>query len=119
MQPQAAFVVMAGGKGERLWPVVRTEMPKACVSVDGKTTLLEITLKRLEPLARAHDVLIVTTQEQAAPIRERLPRAFRASLLAEPEPKNTAACIALATGSVSALLDWLEKDGKPDGEGEE
>jgi len=66
--------------------------------VDGNTTLLEVTLKRLEPLARAHDVLIVTTQEQAAPIRKHLPLAFRASLLAEPEPKNTAACIALATG---------------------
>ena len=33
-------------------------------------------------------------QEQAAPIRKRLPLAFHASLLAEPEPKNTAACIA-------------------------
>lgn len=28
-------------------------------------------------------------------------------------------CIALATGSVSGLLNWLEKDGRPDGDGNE
>ena len=92
------FVIMAGGRGERLWPLVRTDNPKVCVCMDGHTSLLTATLARLAPMARPRDLLIITTHGQADPIRSALPRRFRASLLVEPEPKNTAACIALAAG---------------------
>ncbi|MBI3324478.1 MAG: mannose-1-phosphate guanylyltransferase [Candidatus Omnitrophica bacterium] len=87
---------MAGGRGERLWPLVRSGVPKVCLSPDGRQTLLEATLHRVRPLTRASNTLIVTIQPQAGPIRRILPQRFRRSLLVEPEPKNTAACLALA-----------------------
>lgn len=102
MAAQAVFVVMAGGRGERLWPLVRAGVPKACVSVDGRRTLLEATLERIQPLSGLGRALIVTTQAQAGPIQRILPQAFRRCLLVEPEPKNTAACLTLAA---SALAD--------------
>ena len=40
-------VVMAGGKGERLWPLVRASRPKICLSPDGTRTLLQQTIARL------------------------------------------------------------------------
>ena len=43
-QASVTAVVMAGGRGERLWPLVRRHTPKVCVSVDGRHTLLETTL---------------------------------------------------------------------------
>lgn len=97
-----AFVIMAGGKGERLWPLVRAGMPKVCLRVDGVRTLLDATLARLAPLATPRNTLIITTRDQAATIRDSLPRAFRPSVIVEPEPKNTAGCISMAAAIVAA-----------------
>ena len=109
------FVVMAGGRGDRLWPLVRSSTPKVCLPIEGKRTLLEMTLDRLTPLANPENVLIVTTASQLTPIRRILPRAFRRALLVEPEPKNTAACLGLAATVLarrhpSAILVALPAD---------
>jgi len=110
---RVAYVIMAGGKGERLWPLVRSEIPKVClpapstarqagVSIDGTHTLLGATLKRIQPLMRRGDaLLIVTTAPQAQAVRAVLPAQVRRSLLVEPEGKNTAACIALAAATLA------------------
>ena len=98
----AAFVIMAGGKGERLWPLARACRPKVCLRVDGVHTLLDATLTRLAPMATPRNTLIITTHDQAAMIRHSLPRAFRPSVIVEPEPKNTAGCISMAAAIVAA-----------------
>lgn len=95
------FVIMAGGKGERLWPLVRTTMPKVCLSPDGTQTLLHATIDRLKAAWPTADWLIVTTKGQAGPIRAALPRALRDAVIVEPQIKNTAACITLAAVAVA------------------
>ena len=95
-RPDVTFVVMAGGRGERLWPLVRIGRPKVCLSADGRRSLLRETVDRLRPVWPRATWLIVTTQEQATAIRQALPPALRGSILVEPEGKNTAACITLA-----------------------
>jgi len=95
------FVVMAGGSGERLWPLVRMDVPKVCISLDGDKTLLHATLARLRGCVREARLLIVTTAAQVGPIRRTLPRHFSQALLVEPEPKNTAACLTLAAAVVA------------------
>lgn len=103
-----AFVVMAGGRGERLWPLVRADRPKVCVAPDGRTSLLEATLRRLTPLrSRGARVLVVTTAEQSRAIRKVLPSRWRRHVLVEPEGKNTAACLALAAASLQAEPDCV------------
>ena len=104
MSSRVAFVVMAGGKGERLWPLVRASVPKACVSLDGTRTLLEATLARLRGVVRTPhpQLLIVTTASQARPIQQLLPPSPRRSLVIEPEGKNTAACLTLAAAALAA-----------------
>lgn len=97
-----AFVIMAGGKGERLWPLVRAGMPKVCLRVDGIHTLLGATLARLAPMATPRNTLIITTRDQAAMIRGRLSPALRPSVIVEPQPKNTAGCISMAAAMVAA-----------------
>ncbi len=49
-RPSVTFVIMAGGKGERLWPFVRDAMPKVCLTLDGRRTLLRATIDRLRPV---------------------------------------------------------------------
>ena len=90
------FVVMAGGKGERLWPLVRASTPKVCLSPNGSRSLLEATIDRLRPIWPRASWLIVTTQEQAAAVRRALPAPLRRAVLVEPQGRNTAACITLA-----------------------
>ena len=43
-------VIMAGGKGERLWPLSNEERTKPLISLNGQQTLLEDTVQRLFPL---------------------------------------------------------------------
>jgi mannose-1-phosphate guanylyltransferase len=95
-------VVMAGGRGERLWPLVRANRPKVCVAPDGKTSLLASTLARVEGLARQQDALLVITASQRAPIARAIPARYRAKILPEPQGKNTAACIGLAASVLAA-----------------
>lgn len=95
-RPAVTFVIMAGGKGERLWPLVRTATPKVCLAPDGARTLLQATIDRLRPAWPGARWLIVTTRDQARPVTAGLPKALRRSVLVEPKIKNTAACITLA-----------------------
>jgi len=96
------FVIMAGGRGKRLRPLVSAARPKACLSLDGKRSLLQATIERLRPVWPKADWLIVTTQGQADIIRRDLPRNLRGALLVEPQIKNTAACLTLAAATVAA-----------------
>ncbi len=101
LRPAVTFVVMAGGRGERLWPLVRAERPKVCLSPDGTQSLLRATIARLRPTWPRAEWLIVTTREQAGAVRAALPPRLRTALLVEPEIKNTAACITLAAATLA------------------
>ncbi len=103
-RPSVTLVVMAGGRGERLWPLVRVSTPKVCLAPDGKHSLLHATVERLRGVWPGASWLIVTTQGQARAVRASLPRSLRSAVLVEPQVKNTAACITLAAASL-ALAD--------------
>lgn len=100
-RPRAAFVVMAGGRGERLWPLVRGSAPKVCASIDRRRTLLENTLERLRAVDPRAQIVVVTVASQARAIARVVGRASGCRLLVEPQPKNTAACIALAAETLA------------------
>jgi mannose-1-phosphate guanylyltransferase len=102
VRPRVTFVIMAGGRGERLWPLVRTAVPKACLAPDGRRTLLQTTVDRLRRAWPQAGWLIVTTEEHAEAVRRVLPGRLRRCILAEPEGKNTAACITLAAAALAA-----------------
>lgn len=88
-------VIMAGGKGERLWPLSRKRRPKQFVRFLGKS-LLAHTVERVLPVVGAENIYIVTQREYAAPILEELSFLPPENLLLEPMGKNTAPCIGFA-----------------------
>lgn len=100
-QPAVTFVIMAGGKGERLWPLVRRDCPKVCLKPDGRRSLLEATIARLRAAWPGAAWLIITTPGQAGPIRRVLPKALHHAIMVEPAIRNTAACITLAAVTVA------------------
>jgi len=90
--------IMAGGSGERFWPLSRKAKPKHLLKLVSSKTLLEETVLRLKPLAKKpSDLLILTNHEQVPGVRTALPRFPKASLVPEPAKRDTAPAAALAT----------------------
>lgn len=82
-------VVLAGGSGERFWPLSRISRPKQLLKLaDSEKTLLQEAVDRLAPLVGPEDLYIAATSAVAGPIRESaiLPES---KVLVEPAKRNT------------------------------
>jgi mannose-1-phosphate guanylyltransferase len=92
-------VILAGGKGERFWPLSRKLRPKQFLSLDGSgKSLLQTTSDRLLTLAGGwENLLVITSALIADGVREQLPDLPEANLLIEPEGKDTAPAVTWAT----------------------
>ncbi len=95
-------LVLAGGSGERFWPLSRKATPKQLLRLFSPHSLVEETVRRLEGLIPQENVLILTNQEQEAAIRALLPDYPENNILAEPAKRDTAAAIALGVGIIAA-----------------
>jgi len=114
--PPLLLFIMAGGSGERFWPLSRKTKPKHLLKLVSSKTLLEETVLRLKPLApRPSNLLILTNHEQIPGIRKALPRFPKSSLIPEPAKRDTAPAAALATAlalrsNPNAVLALLPAD---------
>lgn len=88
------YAVLAGGSGERLWPLSRRARPKQLLPFLQQTSLLEQTLSRVRLLADAAPMVIVTTAEYEQQIMELLGTQVT-FVVTEPVARNTAAAITL------------------------
>ncbi len=89
-------MVMAGGKGERFWPLSRAGTPKQFLKILSEKTLLEDTLERTAALVPLERTRVVAGEVFKKQILEKVPSLSEKNLLLEPEGKNTAPAIALA-----------------------
>jgi mannose-1-phosphate guanylyltransferase len=89
-------VVLAGGRGERFWPLSRRSRPKQLLPLLSERTMLADTLSRLDGLALPGDAWVLTARDLLGAVREGLPYVPPAQLVGEPQGKNTAPAIALA-----------------------
>ena len=95
-------LVLAGGSGERFWPLSRRARPKQLLKLVSAKTLLEETIARLEGLVPLENVLVLTNVEQEPAVRELLPHLAAKNIVAEPAKRDTAAAVALGVGWVAA-----------------
>ncbi len=86
-------VVMAGGAGTRFWPLSRHHRPKQLLPLFGGRSLLQMTAARVLPLCGWAGLLVVTGQHLASAVAQQLPELPPDQLLAEPEGRDTAACV--------------------------
>ena len=89
-------VILAGGKGERFWPVSRLKRPKQFLCLDGSgRSLLQSTADRLLKLTDDWNSLwVVTAAHLAEGVREQLPDLPESNLLVEPVGRDTAPAVA-------------------------
>ncbi len=83
-------LVMAGGRGTRLWPLSTRTLPKPLLKlVPGRGTLLDETLKRLSPLIPSSRVFIIGNHEHL-PALKKTRGVPKSQIIGEPFSKNTA-----------------------------
>ena len=96
-------VIMAGGIGSRLWPASTPDMPKQFMDLLGVgKTMIQLTFERFSSICPARNVWVVTSERYADIVRSQLPMVPGEQVLTEPEPRNTAPCIAYACWKISA-----------------
>ena len=91
-------VILAGGHGERFWPLSRKAKPKHHLALFSERTLLSATLDRLAGLVPPERTLVLTGADQAAAVRALLPELPPENFVVEPLRRDTAAAMALAAG---------------------
>lgn len=96
----AYAVILAGGSGERFWPLSTRARPKQFISLFGGRPLLSLAVERLHGLIPADRIFIITAErlvEDTAAAAWNVPRA---NIIGEPCKRDTAPAIAVACGLV-------------------
>lgn len=94
-------IIMAGGSGTRFWPRSRASRPKQLISIVGEKTMLQLTAARLIDELPPQRIMVITNVKQAEESRKQLAMLDGIRIIAEPEGRDTAACIGLAALMVS------------------
>jgi len=95
-------LILAGGSGERFWPLSRRNRAKQLLRLVSERTLLEETVARLEGFVPTERILILTNIEQEKGVRDLLEGFPKQNIIAEPTKRDTAAAVALGAGWVAA-----------------
>ncbi len=94
-------VIMAGGEGERLWPLSMPERPKPFLRLLGERTMLQETVDRLGDWIPLERTLVVVGVAHRDLVAGQLPDLPPENILVEPIGRGTAACVGLAAVRVA------------------
>lgn len=89
-------VILCGGGGTRLWPRSRASKPKPFLPLVNNLTSFEQALRRCADATQFDAPLVVTGSRHLEHVEAQLGERLETRIIVEPEPKNTAAAIALA-----------------------
>ncbi len=89
-------VILAGGKGERFWPLSRVQHPKQLLHITSQKTMLQETIDRVKDFIPVEKTLVVTGENIKKVILEQVNYLKESNLLVEPSMRSTCAAIGLA-----------------------
>lgn len=84
-------VILAGGSGERLWPLSRTNKPKQLLAIENQKTLLEQTIERMQSVIQQENIWICTTAHHVQATEHLVKHT-----IVEPAARNTAPALLLS-----------------------
>lgn len=100
--PDRFVIIMAGGRGERFWPVSREQTPKQLLKLLGDRSFLQQAVDRVLPLVPLPNIFVITNQAQAPAVREQLPQLPPDNIIGEPMGRDTCAAVTLGAAVVGA-----------------
>lgn len=93
-------VILAGGSGERFWPMSTSGRPKQFLAIPSGKPLICEAVERIEKLIPAQQIFIITRKDLAGMVHKVLPDFPRANIIGEPRGRDTAAAVALGAALV-------------------
>ncbi|MGQ9661644.1 MAG: mannose-1-phosphate guanylyltransferase, partial [Kiritimatiellia bacterium] len=100
MEKNLFAVILAGGKGERFWPLSTSRRPKQLIPFIGRKSLLALAVERVQPLVGAERIIVVTGCELVDAVRRELPQLPVENVIGEPFGRDTAAACGLGALAV-------------------
>ena len=95
------FLIMAGGSGERFWPLSTKQNPKQLLKVFNEKSLIQLTYERILPLVKNEQIFIATNEIQLEALKRELPMVLDSRIIIEPAFKDTASAIAYGSMIIS------------------
>ena len=89
-------VIMAGGKGERLWPKSTRGKAKHIISLGTRNVMIQETIKRLKENLPIENIFLVTTKDQFSSLKQYVTNLKKENIILEPFGKDTAPAICLS-----------------------
>lgn len=106
------IVIMAGGTGERFWPLSRASRPKQLLTLTSSGhSLLAEAVERAKAVLPAENIFIATSQALRQPILDCNLGIPAENVLAEPSQRNTAGCLIYASAAILAKHRELGPEG--------
>jgi len=94
-------VILAGGRGERFWPLSRADKPKQFLKLTSDKTMLEETIVRVKPLIPLERMRVVASESMSRHILSSTSNITADHVLTEPRGRNT--CLAIGLTAVHLL----------------
>ncbi len=88
------FLIMAGGSGERFWPLSTKQKPKQLLKIFSEKSLIRLAYERVLPLVDKDRIFIATNEIQVPALKEDLSELDDSRIIIEPAFRDTAAAIA-------------------------
>ncbi|MFU8781016.1 MAG: sugar phosphate nucleotidyltransferase, partial [Kiritimatiellia bacterium] len=93
--------ILAGGRGERFWPMSTLERPKQVLALSSDKPMLAEAVDRVAELVPAEQVLVITNASLVDACRSAIPQVPAENVIGEPCGRDTAAACALAGAIVA------------------
>jgi len=101
-EPEQYAVIMAGGRGERFWPMSTSKRPKQLLDLVGDKPLIAESVDRVKAVIPPERVYVITNQDLVEATCEALPDLPAENIIGEPMGRDTAAAVALGCALVEA-----------------
>lgn len=99
------FLIMAGGSGERFWPLSTKKKPKQLLKIFSEKSLIRLAYERVLPLVDKNQIFIATNEIQVPALKEDLIELDDSRIIIEPAFRDTAAAIAYGSTMISKYYE--------------